>query len=571
MAFTTVVVEQAHASATLMRRQHFMYQKEILCCRAFMHTLRTLFAPDEDDTRLSKLLHRADSIRNSQPQKINGKALFMRDLFAAARASARPGHVFTKQQRQAMFAEVGTRYSQLNLSERLRYEDAAHHEQQVALQRLEEELAHVRAQQVIHEQRVAETLRVRGVLMRLSAARFSTEELHKLAAKVSSSEFKGKELEKRRVASMQSPEMPDPHTMAELDKHSPPVPRPNPQPQWLREVCAIRRHTNGAVLRVKFEERTCYYWVLFASLSPYKLVCKPLQISHGSSMFSQRCKTFAEWVNVTSDLPSLEFSLMPGTVVDPHRDVESEPEVHLLMDACLSKVNHVCSWSSWVSLEEIVAEADAKQRATPEHDQPRQKKHKKNEFTAEELLMYPWLRDSLPAQQSEEHGASSSTGTRRIPADYDEDRLQEALDDFKRKKQEWDMHYSQDENFVMTVKGGRWAQAVLNKSFHLVEAKARTERVADWCQAHNLHRLASFTFTKYTEHGASLLAQLWCHRLSFYYGLCEGADKVESTSIQEAVSAYKEPAAADLLRRHCGNLSSVQKRLEEIRALRPRC
>eukprot|EP00971_Amphidinium_carterae_P072692 1437516-Amphidinium_carterae.1 len=63
----------------------------------------------------------------------------------------------------------------------------------------------------------------------------------------------------------------------------------------------------------------------------------------------------------------------------------------------------------------------------------------------------------------------------------------------------------------MVVKGGRWAQAVLNTNFHLLEAKAGSEHVAQWCQENGLHRLASFTFTECTARGASLLAQLWYH------------------------------------------------------------
>eukprot|EP00971_Amphidinium_carterae_P279526 5549207-Amphidinium_carterae.2 len=569
MAFTTVVVEQAHASATLMRRQHFMYQKEILCCRAFMHTLRTLFTPDEAETRMTKLTHRADRIKNKQPQKINGKALFMRDLFAAARASAPPGFVATKLQRQAMFAEVGSRFLSLSLGERLRYEEAAHHEQQVSLERLEQELAHVRAEQVLHEQRLAQTLQVRGLLMRLSSARFTPDEFKIMEARVNSSDFKGQRLENFRLASMLSPQLPSSHTLAELDLHSPTQQRVLPKPPWLRDVCSIRTHTHGAVLRLVFDDKTFYYWILFASLSLYKLVCKPLQITTGHSMFSQRCTSLQEWVNVTSDLPIFQFKLMPGTHVDPHIHMDGEPVVHILLDACLSKCNHVCSWCSWVSLQEIMDEAETKQRATTENTQPRPKKPKINDFTDEELQMYPWLRDVVAPQQIEQEGASSSATNRRIPQDYDEDRLQLALDEFKRKKQEWDMHYTQDENFLMTVKGGRWAQAVLNRSFHLVEAKARTEHVAEWCQAHGLHRLASFTFTKYAEHGASLLAQLWCHRLSFYFGLYAGDGKMDAASIREAIDAYKEPSAADLLQRHCGSMASVKKRLEEIRALRP--
>eukprot|EP00971_Amphidinium_carterae_P347874 6490111-Amphidinium_carterae.1 len=383
IAFTTAVVEQAHASATVMRCQHFMYQKEILCCRAFMHTLRTLFTQDETDIRTSKLAHRVHQIKNRQPQKVNLKALFMRDIFGSEGFST---------------SGVGTRYGSLSMAERLRYEEAAHHEQQRSMERLEAELEHIRAQQVLHDQRDAEMFRLRGNPMRLSSARLSSEELESLAAKVSGSEFKGQRLEHRRIASMQSPLVPTPQRMAELDLHSPPQPRAHTLPQWLRDLCAMRKHTAGAVIAVKSTESTFYYWTLFASLSP---------------------------------------------------------EVH-------------------------------------EHNPPRAKKPKISDFTEEELELYPWLRDVVPQPETRMHAASSSGGNRRIPEDYDEDRLQEALDEFKRKKEEWDMKYSQEDHFGMMVKGGRWAQAVLNKSFHLVEAKARSEQVATWCQSNGINRLASF-------------------------------------------------------------------------------
>eukprot|EP00971_Amphidinium_carterae_P296414 5888368-Amphidinium_carterae.1 len=98
-----------------------------------MHTLRALFRPDAGDVARSRRAHKVDAIRAKQPQKINAKAVFMRDLFAAARSTLPVGAKLTKDQRQQVFADVGRRFSQLTLQERLRYEAAAEHEQQEAL------------------------------------------------------------------------------------------------------------------------------------------------------------------------------------------------------------------------------------------------------------------------------------------------------------------------------------------------------------------------------------------------------------------------------------------------------
>eukprot|EP00971_Amphidinium_carterae_P328608 6460566-Amphidinium_carterae.1 len=234
----------------------------------------------------------------------------------------------------------------------------------------------------------------------------------------------------------------------------------------------------------------------------------------------------------------------------------------------MSRDNTICSWSTWIDLHHLVGEADEHHR---DHNPNPAKKHKKGTaFTEEELLQYPWLQSTVEKHVSVTGGTSSSSTSRRIPDDYDETRLQDALQEFQRKKMEWETTYAQEEHFVMVVKGGRWAQAVLNTNFHLVEAKAKTEDVARWCQMKGFNRLASFTFTKYTERGASLLAQLWCHRMSHYYTHTAAGTHSSSTSErQDVVSAYVEPEAASILVRNCGNLQAVQKRLTEIRAMRP--
>eukprot|EP00971_Amphidinium_carterae_P227876 4519909-Amphidinium_carterae.1 len=568
ISVTTLVVEQAHASATVMRRQHLLYQKEVLCCRAFMHTIRSLFSPSIEETRQATLLHRADQIKSKQPQKINGKGIFMRDFFAAARVARMGTSKQNREQRQALFAEVGRRFSALPLSERLRYEAAAESEQQASINKLEDELAHVHAQMQLQQERRATALMLDGTPMRLSAARLTQDELVALDRKWQSWSIRGSALDEVRAHSMRSPHVPEMARIAELDLQVIVNDTPPPLPQWLREICSLRKHTSGAVLRVVESEEHHYYWVLYASLSPYKLVCKPIDVCTRFSPESFRFESFAELRTAAARRPLWKFAMLAGTVVDPLRDLLSEPQVDVLLDAFMSGDNHICSWSSWINLQALVLEADEVRGVSNTH---RSKKAKTGTaFTQEELVQYPWLAATHERKSTQQPAASSSSTNRRIPQDYDEARLQEALHEFQRKKKEWELSYAQEEHFVMVVKGGRWAQAVLNTNFHLVEAKASSDVVARWCQERGLHRLASFTFTKYTERGASLLAQLWCHRMSHLYALsADGSLGSSSASAANGVAAYEEPEAAAMLLRHCGNLQAVHKRLHEIRAIRP--
>eukprot|EP00971_Amphidinium_carterae_P331673 6465402-Amphidinium_carterae.1 len=166
-----------------MRRQHFLYQKEILCCRAFMHTLRALFSPSIEEKRYATLQLQAERIKSKQPQKINGKAIFMRDFFAAARLARSGTSKQNREQRQALFAEVGQRYTALTLTERMRYEAAAESEQQASIKKLEEELAHLHARIELDKERSHTSSLQYGAPMRLSLARLTPAELQSMETK----------------------------------------------------------------------------------------------------------------------------------------------------------------------------------------------------------------------------------------------------------------------------------------------------------------------------------------------------------------------------------------------------
>eukprot|EP00971_Amphidinium_carterae_P144684 2867125-Amphidinium_carterae.1 len=153
--------------------------------------------------------------------------------------------------------------------------------------------------------------------------------------------LRGSALDAKRSLSMTSPLAPPAARVAELESKLIFHPAHTPVPLWMREICSLRKHTSGSVLRVEHADQTSFYWILYASLSPYKLVCKPIEVSERSLQVPYRFASFPAMRACADEHPLWRFQMLPGTLVDPHRDLDFEPKIALLLDAYMSRDNTI--------------------------------------------------------------------------------------------------------------------------------------------------------------------------------------------------------------------------------------
>lgn len=123
----TVSTEQAHASVTLVKRQHPQFELESIVVRAGIHTLRKLLPQvSPEEKALAKLQQALARLRTSQTRKITGKNLFMKSLIQALKDRADRNHArLSQEQVTKVVKKHGMRWRQLTDEQRAPFEREA--------------------------------------------------------------------------------------------------------------------------------------------------------------------------------------------------------------------------------------------------------------------------------------------------------------------------------------------------------------------------------------------------------------------------------------------------------------
>lgn len=127
VGWSTNSVEQAHASCTLMKRQHPDYDKPTLLIRAGLHTLRRLIPGlDEGTKTVLKLRHQLDKLTSKRPDLVSAKCMYIKALIEAAKdRSRRQGLPLTHAFVHRIVKNSGRRWQQLPPHQQQQFKDKA--------------------------------------------------------------------------------------------------------------------------------------------------------------------------------------------------------------------------------------------------------------------------------------------------------------------------------------------------------------------------------------------------------------------------------------------------------------
>ena len=81
--WSSIPVEQSHASAAVLRRFHPEYSVEMLATRATLHQMRHLVQESPESRVEARAAHRLQELRHKVPEKVSGKHAFLGHLFSS--------------------------------------------------------------------------------------------------------------------------------------------------------------------------------------------------------------------------------------------------------------------------------------------------------------------------------------------------------------------------------------------------------------------------------------------------------------------------------------------------------
>ena len=115
--------------------------------------------------------------------------------------------------------------------------------------------------------------------------------------------------------------------------------------------------------------------------------------------------------------------------------------------------------------------------------------------------------------------------------------------EFDAKRNEWAVNNAgRGDDFRQTIRGGAWTAVHRGTSSDCVVGVACTGTGKAWRAHYKVNKMASFSFNKYTERGASILSLEWVRRMQHFLDIwrAQGLSKYVYTAHDSA--SYQEGA-----------------------------
>ena len=172
--WSTAVVEQGHASATLMKRAHPGYSSHIIAIRSHLHMLRVLFAkppvPREQREAEAMLLR----LESKAPQRQSGRSLFYAETVREAKARLPEGQKLTRADLQRLMQQHVEHWKMLSPQSQALYDRQALGRAERQRQLLVEEVGQAREKlESLGHRALSQEALAEAALMKVSNCRFT--------------------------------------------------------------------------------------------------------------------------------------------------------------------------------------------------------------------------------------------------------------------------------------------------------------------------------------------------------------------------------------------------------------
>jgi hypothetical protein len=266
--------EEAHASATLMKKFHKQYSQFMLISRALLHHGRPLVRGERNNLALARIDRKLDALEKRQPEHLAGRQLFFHELARAAKErAALVSQELPKGQTGRILARRGILWRMLDEEEQAAYTRRAKVvASSIRAIQAEDRRLLMEDRKKVSAAAAAQQSRQQG-LMRLSHCRFLPEWLRELAWEFTKTGLTVKTITHRRKALAKGPAAPEPELMNRIKEHQWVVEKGKvAEPDWVRRVAWNRGLMRLAVLVVGRR----YFLFEYAFQSPIYAIWAPL-------------------------------------------------------------------------------------------------------------------------------------------------------------------------------------------------------------------------------------------------------------------------------------------------------
>ena len=579
-SFTTMGVEQQHGSYATVHRLHPEYGLQTLSTRGFLHSCRALLQSSQDAAVVDQLQRLETKLEKKQPNKVGGRSMFLQEMLTKSEARdlhnpssvQGPGHtVFSLQ--QAVLQSASQAWKSMPHADKARYDQLALRYSQLQIQLLNDQKEELRQRMALALQRQAGSQQSAAMSRNiLSCGRFSEIELERFRRVYHKNKHLLLPFQQKHAELQTTPPLPSELEMEMLHKHWPSKSKSTSEapPPWLRHVAAQRDYFQDTVFMQSTNTGPVAYLLLFVKRSPVQGVVMQVDIA-----VSQRCcegsshssgpayPSFSKWT-FKPCFPR-KFQLL-------HEGLFTEGALFFVRnvfweDGLLHSMDSSEELSLWLHSFRV--------HASKQHQDTEGKAPKLSHTYQPEAEANPWIKDYLsmpPAssrQQSSQNKGTPATSSRAPVSSMDDAEVDGVWEALAARRAAWkESQGVVQEHFSTQIRGGRWTKLNLGTEADCVAAMAAKGAPSAFCIQFSLARMSSYSFAKYGERAALLMAQEWCRRMEHFYQLyLQGDDAFRFDST--ALPSY-EPSSewtAFFAELHAG--TATFNRAVAIQGLRP--
>ena len=527
VSWTTCGVEQGHGSVAVIHKLHPEYCVPTIAARSLLHQARAMFARPSQARPILQAQKKLAKLLASKPEHISGKQIYLADAYAAAKSVLEPGgQKLSNELRLQIMRKHSEEYRKLPLAKRLQYEELASNRAHASRAELNEDIAHTVAVIGLGKRRESEEQLANGVPQCcLSQVPLSDNDIAAMACDWSSDDFNSHRVLALREAAVMAPRAPSLREQAALMSQSgaivPAAAPTGPIQDWVRLVCAHRKHFHGCAILGLVGGQPKAFALLYAMQRPFLAALCPMdQLSKTMPLFKEM--SLEQQKEFLQDSFLHEFASGVGTSVLHHGVAFDDAEaLQVITDLVFLPGHRVCSDSSAVPLKVFCASlpkasATKASSSTSEAESP-------VALNLDLLQMYPWLEKySRQASRAavEEHAAmETDKDSVELPL-ADEEVLLETWAVLEARRQEWaDEEVVRTTDFETFIRGGAHVRETSGVPYDCIISRPCSEVARSWVQGYFATKTAAFAYKRYGEQAAHMLAIGWCHKMQYLFDL----------------------------------------------------
>jgi len=575
--WSSVPVEQAHASAAVIHRFHPEYGVDVLATRATLHQCRHFFLEPPEVSKEARESKKIEALRRKGPEKVSGKHAFLAHLIESAKAALPAEAKLPQAMVRQIVREHGRLFQELPPAGQAAFHREAVQRASERSMGVQEELQHLQTARQLGKARVNAELLTEGLLNRVPLARFSEVDYTSMKQLLATPDFAWPAVAQRRKALAKGPEAPPPEVLQALQNcptYAAPLVDPG-LPGWLKRFCWNRSELQerGVAIATSLDDGDRVFYFVYATQSPLEPHFKPLTLKFPvlppleDSSLDEKLEAWSSWDNYVFEASDDEY------VVGPQLPCCSGEGVMVLQGLSFAAPGVLVSNLEPISLESFLDSLPAKTK------EPRRKATQEGKASkvapSDELAQHPWLAEFVEAE-NEQGSQSSQTVGPLLPelspaTGVDTDAVLDSIWlGLEEKRKEWELQgVPNGDDFTTEVRDWAWTSAQQGKAYFCVAGQAAKGDPTAWCRKYQLSGQASFSARLYGEKVATALSLEWCRRMQFFYDIYKAQPARDFAYTKAHKFALQADPAFLQLQSELPKGSKAEQRAQAIEALFP--